>query len=163
VGTWAFSGIGVIQSGAALSVFDKNAASVYGLLGGSRRAQRGSGNPMTPGSTYSRVVAAGRWLNASADQDFGNSGVGIARGPGQHALDIAAERIFPITERIGFRFRAEAFNLTNTPQFGNPTTTLGYGNAANPTPTASSSFGLISHEQGGPHPRIIQLAARLTF
>ncbi|MES2390288.1 MAG: TonB-dependent receptor [Acidobacteriota bacterium] len=177
VGRWSFSGIGVIQSGAALSIFDGNAGSVYGLLGGETRAQRATGNPVTTGSTFSRVVGAGRWLNASAftrapeapngtslaDQDFGNSGVGIVRGPGQHSLDLAAERAFPITERVAFRFRAEAFNLTNTPQFGNPNTSLGYGNAANPTPTASSSVGLISHEQGGPHPRVIQLAARITF
>lgn len=174
---WEFSGIGVIQSGLALSVFDGNAGSVYALLGGETRAQRATGKITTEGSDFSRVTGSGRWLSASAftrapeapfgtslaDQDFGNSGVGLTRGPGQGSLDFAVERLFPIHERLNIHFRAEAFNLTNTPQFGNPNTTLGYGNPANATPTASTNFGRISAEQGGPHPRILQLAAKLTF
>ena len=31
-----------------------------------------------------------------ADQDFGNSGVGFLRGPGQHNFDMAVERIIPL-------------------------------------------------------------------
>ena len=40
---WQLSGIGVIQSGAALSVFDGNAGSVYGLLGSQVRAELAPG------------------------------------------------------------------------------------------------------------------------
>jgi hypothetical protein len=175
---WEFSGIGVVQSGAAFSVFDNNAGSVYGLLGGETRAQRAPGNisPLSKGSLFSRVTGTG-YLNPAAftrapeapfgqslaDQDFGNSGVGIVRGPGQHNLDIAAERIFPIHEGMSFLFRAEAFNFTNTPQFGPPNTTLGYDSATSLTPNPSSTFGQISSEEGGPHPRIIQLAAKFRF
>jgi len=97
-----------------------------------------------------------------ADEDFGNSGVGIIRGPGQHSIDLAVERQFPILEGKSLVFRAESFNLTNTPQFGNPNTSLGYGNPLMPA-VASPSFGLITGEQGGPHPRIVQLAAKLRF
>jgi hypothetical protein len=174
---WQISGIGVIQSGAALSVFDGNAGSVYALLGGEVRAQRGVGNPSTSGSLYSRVVGSGRYLNANAftrapeapngtslaDQDFGNSGVGIVRGPGQHNLDLAVEKVFSIKAEHNIHLRVEAFNLTNTPQFGNPDTNLGYGDPSIPNPTASGSFGRITGEQGGPHPRILQLAARYSF
>ena len=175
---WEFSGIGVIQSGAALSVFDGNAGSVYGLLGGEVRAQLAGGiSPSTSGSLFSRVTGTGRYLNAGAftrapeapngtslaDQDFGNSGVGILRGPGQHNLDFSAERVFPVKGESSFRFRAEVFNLTNTPQFGNPNTFLGYGDPSLATPTASASFGRITGEQGGPHPRIIQFAAKYLF
>jgi hypothetical protein len=174
---WEFSGIGVIQSGGALSIIDDNAGSVYGLLGGEVRAQLAGGiNPSTKGSLFSRVTGNGRYLNASAftkapeapngtssaDQDFGDSGVGIVRGPGQHNLDMALERLFPVTHTSHFVLRAEAFNLTNTPQFGNPNTSLGYGNALGPA-IASSSFGKISGEQGGPHPRILQCAAKYIF
>jgi hypothetical protein len=172
---WEFSGIGVIQSGAALSIFDGNAGSVYGNF--NNRAQSSGSNPSTHGSLFSRVVGSGRYLDASAftrapeapngtslaDQDFGNSSVGIVRGPGQHNLDMAIERIFPVTEGKSFRFRAEFFNLTNTPQFANPNTSLGYGDPTLLNPTASSSFGEITGEQGGPHPRIIQLAAKFLF
>lgn len=174
---WQFSGIAVIQSGAALSVFDGNAGSVYGLLGGQVRAELAPGGRVsTSGSLFERVVGTGRYLNASAftgapevangtsiaDQDFGNSGVGIVRGPGQHSLDLAIGRTFPLTESQSFLFRTEFFNLTNTPQFGNPNTSLGYGNPLLP-PVASPGFGQITGEQGGPHPRIIQFALKYTF
>jgi len=174
---WNVSGIGVVQSGAALSIFDGNAGSVYGLLGGEVRAQlAGSINPSTHGSLFQRVIGTGRYLNAAAftrapevangtsiaDEDFGNGGVGIVRGPGQHNLDLAIEREFPVTQRSSFRLRAEAFNLTNTPQFGNPNTFLGYGDPLSP-PTASASFGTINGEQGGPHPRVLQFAAKYLF
>jgi hypothetical protein len=172
---WQFSGIGVIQSGAALSVFDSNAGSVYGLLGGEVRAQRTGSNPSTHGSLFSRVMNDYLDPNAFmrapeapngtslADQDFGNSGVGIVRGPGQHNLDMAVERVFPVKESSSFRFRAEFFNVTNTPQFGNPNNSLGYTDPTLPNPTASSSFGRITREAGGPHPRIIQFAAKYLF
>jgi hypothetical protein len=173
---WQLSGVALIQSGAALSVFDGNAGSVYGLLGGEVRAEVAPGvQRMTKGSLYSRVVS-GPYLNANAfmrapevangvtiaDEDFGNSGVGIVRGPGQHSLDLAVERQFRLFANKNLVLRAESFNLTNTPQFGNPNTSLGYGNPLLPA-VASPSFGLITGEQGGPHPRIIQLAAKFLF
>jgi hypothetical protein len=125
---------------------------------------------------FSRVVGTGRYLNASAfmrapevanggtiaDEDFGNSGVGIVRGPGQHNLDMAIERSFPVADNKSFMFRTEFFNLTNTPQFGNPNSGLGYGDPLLPA-VAGSGFGQITGEQGGPHPRIIQLAAKFLF
>lgn len=174
---WQFSGIALIQSGAAFSVFDGNAGSVYGLLDGETRAELAPGGHLaTHGSLFSRVVGNGRYLNASAfmrapevangtsiaDEDFGNSGVGIVRGPGQHNLDMAIERSFPIGDSRSFMFRTEFFNLTNTPQFGNPNSSLGYGNALLPA-VASSGFGQITNEQGGPHPRIVQFAAKFLF
>jgi hypothetical protein len=172
---WEFSGIGLIQSGAALSVFDGNAGSVYGLLGGEVRAQRTGSNPSTHGSLFSRVTNG--YLDPAAftrapeapngtslaDQDFGNSGVGIVRGPGQHNLDMAVERVFPVREHSSFRFRAEFFNVTNTPQFGNPNTGLGYGDPTLPNPAVSGTFGKIFSEADGPHPRIIQFAAKYLF
>jgi len=174
---WRVSGIALFQSGAALSVFDGNAGNVYGLLASQTRAQLApEGKITTSGSLFSRVVGNGRYLNASAfmrapqvaygtsiaDEDFGNSGVGIVRGPGQHNLDLAVERSFPIAESRSFLFRTEFFNLTNTPQFANPNTSLGYGNPLLPA-IASPGFGQITGEQGGPHPRIIQLALKYLF
>ena len=174
---WEFAGIGVIQTGAALSVFDGNAGSVYGLLGGEVRAQTTGANPSTSGSLFSRVVGSAGYLNANAftrapeapngtslaDQDFGNSGVGIVRGPGQHSMDFAVERIFPVKGEHNLRFRAEVFNLTNTPQFGNPNNSLGYGDPSLANPIANVTFGRITGEQGGPHPRIIQFAMKYQF
>ena len=173
---WRFSGIALFQSGGALSVFDGNAGSVYGLLSSQTRAELApGGHPSTHGSLFDRVIN-GRYLDANAfmrapevangtsiaDEDFGDSGVGIVRGPGQHSVDLAIERSFPVKETKSFLFRAESFNLTNTPQFGNPNTGLGYANPLGPA-IASPGFGQILSEQGGPHPRIIQLAAKFLF
>ncbi len=170
---WQFSGIGTIQSGIPLSVFDTNAGSVYGLLSGEVRAQRTGSSPLTHGSPFSRVING--YLDPSAftrapeapngtslaDQDFGNSGVGFVRGPGQHSVDLAVERSFPISEAGSLRFRAESFNLTNTPQFGNPNTSLGYGDPTQLNPVASPSFGRITNTVTAP--RIVQFALRLLF
>jgi hypothetical protein len=171
---WEFSGIAVIQSGIPLSIFDGNAGSVYGLLGGEVRAELApGGHPATHGSLFSRVIngyldplaftRAPEAPNGTslADQDFGNSGVGIVRGPGQHNLDMAIERSFPIKETSSFRFRAEFFNLTNTPQFGNPSTGLGYTDPTLLNPSASSTFGKITGTVA--NPRIIQIAAKYVF
>src|SRR5271170_641050 len=170
---WQFSGIGVLQSGIPLSVFDFNAGSVYGLLGGEVRAQRTGSSPSTKGSLYSRVLNG--YLDSSAftrapeapygtslaDQDFGNSGVGIVRGPGQHNLDLTVERIFPVKESSSFVFRTEFFNLTNTPQFGNPNPYLGYTDPTLLNPSASPSFGKITNTVT--NPRIIQFAMKYQF
>jgi hypothetical protein len=55
---------------------------------------------------------------------FGNSGRDIIRGPGLFNTNASLFRNFRLTERFQLQFRAEAFNLTNTPQFGNPGTTV---------------------------------------
>ena len=91
---WEFSGIGVIQSGAALSVFDSNAGSVYGNFNEPGRGHREQS--IDPWIIILARDRKWRYLDANAftrapeapngtslaDQDFGNSGVGIVRGPG---------------------------------------------------------------------------------
>jgi hypothetical protein len=49
---------------------------------------------------------------------LGTSGFYNLRGPGTFNWDIGLFRDFAITERLHVQFRAEAFNLTNTPHFG---------------------------------------------
>ncbi|HEY3990140.1 MAG TPA: TonB-dependent receptor [Acidobacteriaceae bacterium] len=170
---WQLSGIGVIQTGSPITVTDSNAGSVYGNLPGETRAQATGSNPSTHGSLFLRVI--GSYLDANAfrrapeapygtslaDQDFGNSSVGVVRGPGQHNIDLAMERTFPVTEASSFRFRMEFFNLTNTPQFANPNSSLGYGDPTALQPAASPSFGRITGTVS--NPRIIQLAVKYLF
>jgi hypothetical protein len=62
---------------------------------------------------------------------FGNSGRNILYGPGENDVDLGLHRIFPLPfERpMQIDFRAEAFNLFNHPQFGNPDTTIGVSTA----------------------------------
>lgn len=65
--------------------------------------------------------------------------------------DVSLFKDFPIHERWKLQFRAEAFNLTNTPMFGAPNTSL-----------TSASFGQVTPAQTN-DPRIVQLALRLMF
>ncbi|MBI1895370.1 MAG: TonB-dependent receptor, partial [Acidobacteria bacterium] len=51
---------------------------------------------------------------------FGTCGAGVLRGPGLVNFDFGLFRTFRATERLSLQFRAEAFNLSNTPHFANP-------------------------------------------
>jgi len=171
VSDWQFSGISVFQSGSPVTVLDSNAGLVYGNF--ENRAQRTGANPTTPGSLHLRVLNGYLDQNAftiapeapngsgSGDTDFGNSGVGIVRGPGQHNLDMAVERIFPVTESSSFRFRAEFFNLTNTAQFANPNNSLDFTPGPNGPVNLNPSFGMITATAA--NPRIIQFAMKYVF
>jgi hypothetical protein len=152
-------------------VLDSNAGLVYGNF--ENRAQRTGANPTTRGSLHLRVLNGYLDQNAftiapeapngsgSGDTDFGNSGVGIVRGPGQHNLDMAVERIFPVTESSSFRFRAEFFNLTNTAQFANPNNSLDFTPGPNGPVNLNPSFGMITATAA--NPRIIQFAMKYVF
>jgi hypothetical protein len=83
---------------------------------------------------------------------FGTAGRNSVRGPGLFNLSASVARTFAITERFSFIFRAESFNLTNTPQFNNPSS-----NASTP-----SSFGYISGVAGNSS-REMRFSGRVTF
>jgi Carboxypeptidase regulatory-like domain/TonB dependent receptor len=55
---------------------------------------------------------------------FGNSGRDILRGPGVFNTNASLFRTFRLTEKFQLQFRMEIFNLTNTPQFGQPGATV---------------------------------------
>ncbi len=80
---------------------------------------------------------------------FGTAGRNGLRGPGFVNYDLSAIKNLRLAERYRLEFRAEAYNLTNTPRWGNPT------NSVN-----NSSFGQILSASGE---RELQLALRLTF
>jgi len=77
-------------------------------------------------------------------------------------LNMALSRTFPIYEKTAFQIRAEAFNLPNHLNPGNPTTALN-----------SALFGIINSDQSGNiggslqvnagDYRIVQLAAKFVF
>jgi hypothetical protein len=73
-------------------------------------------------------------------------------GDGLFSLDLSLFKNFVVRETLKFQFRAEAFNLTNTPTFEIPGTTYG-------TPT----FGQVTATAFTPKPRIVQFGLRLAF
>lgn len=54
------------------------------------------------------------------DPRLGTAGYLTLRGPGTTNLDLSLFRSFRVRERINLQFRAEAFNISNTPHFANP-------------------------------------------
>ncbi|HWB82720.1 MAG TPA: carboxypeptidase regulatory-like domain-containing protein [Bryobacteraceae bacterium] len=83
---------------------------------------------------------------------FGNAGRNTIRGPGLSNEDFSIFRRFQIKERFRLEYRAEFYNLTNTPHFGNPSGT-----------ETSGSFGIVTKTLGGFGNRQAQMALRLTF
>lgn len=69
-----------------------------------------------PGQPYIDPTA----FAAPTGPRFGTTGRNRFRGPGVAGLDASLFRHFKFTERVGLDFRAESFNLTNTPRFANP-------------------------------------------
>ena len=77
------------------------------------------------------------------------------RGPRFFDVDLSLNKHFPITERLGLEFRAEAYNVFNHPNFDLPGAGTGTADIENP-----SQFGVIS---GTGDPREMQLSLRLDF
>ena len=98
-----------------------------------------------PGSPY---YATGAWAPVT-DVRFGNTGRNSARGPGFANLDLSLFRVFPIKKSITLEARVEAYNLTNTPHFGQPNGSVNSG-----------GFMTITDSSGE---RSINLALRLGF
>ena len=63
-------------------------------------------------------------VNCTDYDCYGTSGRNIIRGPTWVNLDLSVFRTFNVTEWLSTEFRAEAFNVTNTPHFGNPNTSV---------------------------------------
>jgi len=86
-----------------------------------------------------------------AQDRFGTASRDSVRGPGLFNLSTSLSRSFVIVDKVKLLFRAEAFNVTNTPSFGNPASNV----------STSSSFGIISSTQSTS--RSIRLSARVDF
>jgi hypothetical protein len=93
-------------------------------------------------------------------------------GPPQKRLDFSIFKEFPVREQIRAQFRAEVFNLFNSPNFGNPNTGItftgigptGIKNTAPPVQIdASHITGAVNSMNGNWNQREIQFALKLIF
>jgi hypothetical protein len=147
-GGWQVSGVWTWMSGKPLD-FSANG----NLL-------NAPGTRQTPNLVGSFQVLGGidtkPWFDTTAFQATTANGVmGNVRrysfaGPNLFNLDAGLSRRFTVTERLGVEIRAEAFSLTNSPQFDQPN-----ANASD------INFGLIKNTVGGS--RTMQLGAKITF
>jgi hypothetical protein len=120
-------------------------------------------NRIASGELSSDQQSLQRWFDIAAfvtpaQYQFGNSGVDILRGPGTKQVDFSMFKSFYFSgeHRRSVQFRAEMFNLSNTPQFNNPNAAIG-----------GAGVGSISSAGSKPTfqrtSRNIQLALKLYF
>jgi hypothetical protein len=92
---------------------------------------------------------------------FGNTGRNQFRGPGYFNDNLSMFKNFPLyRERVNLEARFDAFNLTNTPAFGLPGSTVGSSTFGQITGTLGSGVGNVNGVGG---PRVLQAAAKFTF
>jgi Carboxypeptidase regulatory-like domain/TonB dependent receptor len=147
LGGWEVSGIDTFQSGIPLTPGTTFNSCVCGAI----NRPNVVGNPGLSGSQ--RTLNA--WFNTSAFTQpalytVGNSGRSLFLGPGLFNMDGALRKRFMLpgpAEVRSIEFRGEFFSMTNTPQFGNPNTTIGSG-----------TVGRITSVNGGS--RQIQMALK---
>ena len=147
IGGWQLNAIQTIESGTPIAL----AATIAG--GGNRPN-------VVPGvQAKLENPTIDRWFNTDAfSNPLGYTYGNLSRTlPNVHTdslynIDLSLFKNFVIRENVKLQFRAEAFNLTNTPTFGEP------GRALN-----SATFGVVTAQAFNPKPREVQLALRLTF
>jgi hypothetical protein len=147
VGGWEATGIMTLQAGFPLNPGN----SIDTCNCGSAVYPNVSGNPNLSGGDRN----VNRWFDTSvfsspAAWNIGNAGRGLVWGPGLRGFDFTVSKYFNFTERFRLQYRAEAYNLTNTPYFANPNVTVGAG-----------TFGRITAVSN--NPRQMQMALKLYF
>lgn len=149
LGGWQANAIMTLARGVPL-VFGVAANTSYSFGGGQHPDL--VGNP---------VLSSGKsiyqWFNTAAFAQPANFSSGnlsrtftAVRADNLKNLDLSLFKNFSLTEQFKLQFRAEAFNVTNTPVFGAPGTTV---NGVN--------FGVITGQSNPP--RNLQLALKLLF
>jgi hypothetical protein len=115
------------------------------------------GNPSTAGASTDERL--NRFFNDSAfsrpaPDTYGSASRTLPnyRTFGIRNADFNLMKNFKITERKFVQFRAEAFNITNTPSFGRPNSSFG-----------NNSFGVIGGYASGRGPREMQLAVKFYY
>lgn len=145
---WQAAAIVRMQSGSPLAVMQAtNFNSFAGF--GMQRPNRIAGAGLEAGER-----STARWFNTAAftlapQGAIGTSSRNPVTGPGYRTLDVMIGKTFVAGERLRTEFRAEAFNVTNTPLLGSPNRSFG-----------SAAFGSITTALD---PRVFELVLRMRF
>jgi hypothetical protein len=143
---WEFDTVGRWETGIPFTVSDGSSQVNIGV---------GSDRPNQVGNPYVANPTINRFFNSAAftPQAFGTLGdarVNSIHGPHQRSIDVSLLKEFPIRETLHMQFRAEAFNVTNTPSFSVPNSSI-----------SSSAVGTITSTNATA--RQLQFAAKLIF
>lgn len=144
---WQVGGLVRIQSGDAVPVTQAtNSLSAFGY------AVQRPNRVADPNNFPAR--SASQWFDKSAfvaagQFSIGNSSRNPVRGPGLQNADLMLGKTFRISERVHFEFRAEVFNISNTPPLNDPNGSFG-----------SAAFGTIT---SAGNPRDFEFAGKIHF
>jgi hypothetical protein len=136
LGGWRLSGIFQARTGFPVTITDGR--------GSSLQAVRGNERPNCIGDPKPANQNIDHWLDINAfaraaSGTWGNCGIGVARAPGYKNLDaVLSKRFSTGGERYG-EFRAEVFNLTDTPSFGPPARDINAPNTFGTITTTTST------------------------
>lgn len=144
---WEIGGVVRIQTGDAVPI--SQATNLNSALGFALQRPNRISNP----NNFSNRSAT-EWFNIAAfttapQFTIGNSSRNPIRGPGLQNADIMIGKTFRITERVSFEFRAEAFNVSNTPPLNDPNGSFG-----------STAFGTITTAA---NPRDFEFVGKIHF
>ena len=131
-----------------------------------------SGLPVTERPNQSKPTAAGfkksitEWYDVSqftlpGVDLLGNAHRNSIFGPGTQALGLSLFKTFPIWEKANLQFRAESFNLLNTPTFNQPNGSITYNSSG--VGTTGNGSATITSTSPAASPRQVQLALKLIF
>jgi hypothetical protein len=144
---WQIGGLVRIQSGDAVPV--TQATNNNSSLGFAvQRPNRNADPNDFDGRSVAKFFNTAAFTNA-AQFTIGTSSRNPVRGPGLQNADIMIGKTFRITERVNLEFRAEAFNVSNTPPLNDPNGSFG-----------SAAFGSIT---AAGNPRVFEFVGKLHF
>jgi hypothetical protein len=153
LGGWQLSGMMAVNTGHYFAITLPNSRQLLGATAVGNWWPDRIANPVLAKRTADRWFDTSAFIlprNADGTYRFGNAGRGILNGDGLFNLDLGVLKNFPLTERFNLQFRAESFNLSNTPTLSDPNVSLG-------NPDFGKSRGTVSN------PRQFQFALRLSF
>ncbi len=117
---------------------------------------------------YSNAYPGGRTISSAVFKQpptgvSGNAPRNFVRGFGEHQVNVAVRRDFPIVDTVHLQFRAKAFKIFNHPNFGYVNPTLGNATFGQATKTLASSLTTLSslYQQVGA--RSMQFALKIQF
>ena len=144
VGGWELDTIVTFASGLPFTVYLNNGVNFSAPSWPNRIAAGTLPNPQ-PSDWFNTAAFVAPPFNT-----YGNSARGVLYGPGTANWDMSVQRQFKILERLNLRFRFDAFNAFNTPNFGEPNANIGSATAGVITSTVNDN-------------RDLQASATITF
>ncbi|MEW5978752.1 MAG: TonB-dependent receptor [Acidobacteriota bacterium] len=147
-GDWQVAGMVRLQSGIPVTVTQSTNFNSFAGFGTQRPNRISDPNLPAKQRTVARYFDTAAFVTAPQFA-VGNSPRNPVRGPGYRSADVMVGKTVALNEGLRVEFRAEGFNVTNTPPLGNPNGNFG-----------TTAFGTINSARD---PRVFEFVLKLHF